>query len=312
VRIFARPTLDRVEALRAQGIGPGFGDDMIRLGGLKGFVDGIMGNSSARFYEPYLTSGKLGEWRTMMNPPGNMERLLFIADSAGWWPMVHAIGDHGIDTLLTMFERVFRANGPKPRRWRVIHTQVMRDAAVADRMKYAAWLVFAGIWAVLVYFPVAHWVFNLAGDNGGWIYKYGVIDFAGGTAVHINAGIAGLVLAIVIGKRMGWPKTRMRPHNLTLVMIGAGLLWFGWFGFNAGSALAANGQAVQAFMNTFLAAAAAGLAWALIERFRDGHFTNLGVASGIVAGLVAVTPAAGYSGPMGALVLGLVAGGAHP
>jgi Amt family ammonium transporter len=180
--------------------------------------------------------------------------------------------------------------------------------AVADRMKYAAWLVFAGLWAILVYFPVAHWVFNLAGDNGGWLYKYGVIDFAGGTAVHINAGIAGLVLAVIVGKRIGWPKTPMRPHNLTLVMIGAGLLWFGWFGFNAGSATAANNAAAVAFMNTFAAACAAAIGWLLTEKFRDGHATSLGAASGIVAGLVAITPACAAVSPMGALAIGLIAG----
>ncbi len=180
--------------------------------------------------------------------------------------------------------------------------------AVADRMKYAAWLVFAGIWALLVYFPVAHWVFNLAGDNGGWIYKMGVIDFAGGTAVHINAGIAGLVLAIVVGKRLGWPKTPMRPNNLTLVMIGAGLLWFGWFGFNAGSATAANNAAGVAFMNTFAATCAAAIGWLVTEKIRDGHATSLGAASGIVAGLVAITPACAAVSPMGAMAIGVIAG----
>ena len=176
VRIFARPTMDRVEALRAQGIGPGFGDDMIRLGGLKGFVDGIMGNSSARFYEPYLTSGKLGEWRVMMNPPGNMERLLFIADSAGWWPMVHAIGDHGIDTLLTMYERVFRANGPKERRWRVIHTQVMRDASVAARMKRL------GVIAEVQPFHAIddmRWMEERIGTRSRWAYAFATLEKAG-------------------------------------------------------------------------------------------------------------------------------------
>jgi predicted amidohydrolase YtcJ len=176
VRIFARPTMDRVEALRAQGIGPGFGDDMIRLGGLKGFVDGIMGNSSARFYEPYLTSGKLGEWRVMMNPPGNMERLLFIADSAGWWPMVHAIGDHGIDTLLTVYERVFRANGPKERRWRVIHTQVMRDASVAARMKRL------GVIAEVQPFHAIddmRWMEERIGTRSRWAYAFATLEKAG-------------------------------------------------------------------------------------------------------------------------------------
>ena len=180
--------------------------------------------------------------------------------------------------------------------------------AVADRMKYSAWLVFAGIWAILVYFPVAHWVFNLAGDNGGWIYKLGVIDFAGGTAVHINAGIAGLVLAIILGRRLGWPKTPMKPHNLTLVMIGAGLLWFGWFGFNAGSATAANNAAAVAFLNTFAATCAAAIGWLITEKIRDGHATSLGAASGIVAGLVAITPACAAVSPLGALAIGLIAG----
>jgi Amt family ammonium transporter len=187
-------------------------------------------------------------------------------------------------------------------------TVALIAGAVADRMKYAAWLVFAGIWAILVYFPVAHWVFNLAGDNGGWIYKMGVIDFAGGTAVHINAGIAGLVLAIVVGKRLGWPKTPMRPNNLTLVMIGAGLLWFGWFGFNAGSATAANNTAAVAFLNTFAATCAAAIGWLLTEKFRDGHATSLGAASGVVAGLVAITPACAAVSPLGALAIGLIAG----
>jgi Amt family ammonium transporter len=180
--------------------------------------------------------------------------------------------------------------------------------AVADRMKYAAWLAFAAVWAILVYFPVAHWVFNLAGDNGGWIYKMGVIDFAGGTAVHINAGIAGLVVAIIIGRRLGWPRTPMKPHNLTLVMIGAGLLWFGWFGFNAGSATAANNAAAVAFLNTFAATCAAAIGWLLTEKIRDGHATSLGAASGIVAGLVAITPACAAVSPIGALAIGLIAG----
>lgn len=179
---------------------------------------------------------------------------------------------------------------------------------VADRMKYAAWLVFAGIWALLVYFPVAHWVFNLAGDNGGWIYKLGVIDFAGGTAVHINAGIAALALVLVLGKRLGWPRVPMRPSNLTLVMIGAGLLWFGWFGFNAGSATAANNTAAVAFLNTFAATCAAALGWLLTEKIRDGKATSLGAASGIVAGLVAITPACAAVSPLGAMAIGAIAG----
>ena len=180
--------------------------------------------------------------------------------------------------------------------------------AIADRTKFSAWLIFAGIWATIVYFPVAHWVFDLNGDNGGWIYKLGVIDFAGGTAVHINAGAAALILAIVIGRRIGWPKTPMKPHNLTLVMIGAALLWFGWFGFNAGSQIAADNSAAVVFLNTFVATCAAGLAWLATEKIRDGHATSLGAASGVVAGLVAITPACSAVSPLGAIVIGAIAG----
>ena len=180
--------------------------------------------------------------------------------------------------------------------------------AVADRMKFSAWCIFVVIWASIVYFPVAHWVFNLAGEDGGWIYKMGVIDFAGGTAVHIDAGVAGLALCIVLGKRIGWPKTPMRPHNLTLVMIGAGLLWFGWFGFNAGSETAADGVAAVAFINTFAATCAAAIGWLAVEKIRDGHMTSLGAASGVVAGLVAITPACAAVSPLGALAVGVIAG----
>ncbi len=176
--------------------------------------------------------------------------------------------------------------------------------AIADRAKFGAWLVFGGIWAILVYFPVAHWVWA----SGGWIFELGVIDFAGGTAVHINAGAAALALALVLGRRIGWPRTPMRPHNLTLVMIGAALLWFGWFGFNAGSALAANNTAAVVFLNTFVATAGAGLAWLLVEKIRDGHATSLGAASGIVAGLVAITPACSAVTPIGAIIIGVIAG----
>ena len=180
--------------------------------------------------------------------------------------------------------------------------------ALADRMKFGAWIIFAAIWASLVYFPVAHWVWG-----GGWIGELsigdaGVIDFAGGTAVHINAGAAALAVCIILGKRRGWPRTPMRPHNLTMVMLGAGLLWFGWFGFNAGSAYAADNTAAIAATNTLLATCAAGLAWLIVEKIRDKKATSLGAASGIVAGLVAITPACANVTPMGAILLGLVAG----
>lgn len=176
--------------------------------------------------------------------------------------------------------------------------------ALADRTKYSAWLIFAGLWAILVYFPVAHWVWA----PGGWIYELGVIDFAGGTAVHINSGAAALAVCIVIGARLGWPKTPMKPHNLTMVMLGAGLLWFGWFGFNAGSALAANNTAAVVFLNTFVATCAAAIGWLVVEKFRDGSATSLGAASGIVAGLVAITPACSAVSPLGAMAIGVIAG----
>jgi len=181
-------------------------------------------------------------------------------------------------------------------------TPALISGAVADRMKFSAWAIFAPLWMLLAFAPIFKWVY------GGWLGVRGSLDFAGGTAIHVNAGIAALVAVLILGKRKGWPKEGHPPHSMPLVMIGTGILWFGWFGFNAGSALAANGQAVQAFMNTFLAAAAAGLAWAAVERIKDGHFTNLGVASGIVAGLVAITPAAGYVTSMPAILIGAAAG----
>ena len=193
-----------------------------------------------------------------------------------------------------------------------IITVALISGAVADRLKFGAWLVFAGLWATFVYFPVAHWVFafdGFASEHGGWIAnKLHAIDFAGGTAVHINSGVAGLVLAIVLGKRKGWPTTLFRPHNLPFVMLGAGLLWFGWYGFNAGSATSSNGVAGSTFMTTTIATATAMLAWLLTERIRDGNATTLGAASGIVAGLVAITPSCSSVNVLGALVIGLVAG----
>jgi len=192
-----------------------------------------------------------------------------------------------------------------------IITVALISGAVADRMKFSAWMLFAGIWATVVYFPVAHWVFDFSLDEhvGGWIANdLAALDFAGGTAVHINAGTAGLVLAIILGKRRGFGKEPMRPHNLPLVMLGAGLLWFGWFGFNAGSALGANNTAAVAWVNTLVATCAAVLGWIVTERFRDGHPTSLGAASGAVAGLVAITPACAALSPVGSIVLGLVAG----
>lgn len=193
-----------------------------------------------------------------------------------------------------------------------ILTVALISGAVADRLKFGGWLVFAGLWATFVYFPVAHWVFAFDGvtaETGGWIAnKLKAIDFAGGTAVHINAGIAGLVLAVILGKRAGWPGTPMRPHNLPFVMLGAGLLWFGWYGFNAGSALSGGGLAGTTFITTTIATAAAMLCWLLTERIRDGHATSLGGASGVVAGLVAITPACSSVNVVGALAIGASAG----
>jgi ammonium transporter, Amt family len=193
-----------------------------------------------------------------------------------------------------------------------IITVALISGAVSDRLKFSAWLVFAGLWATIVYFPVAHWVFAFDGvsaEHGGWIAnKLHAIDFAGGTAVHINSGTAGLVLAIVLGKRKGWPTTLFRPHNVPFVMLGAGLLWFGWYGFNAGSATSANGVAASTFMTTTIATGTAMLFWLLTERIRDGHATTLGAASGIVAGLVAITPSCSSVNALGALAIGAVAG----
>jgi Amt family ammonium transporter len=195
-----------------------------------------------------------------------------------------------------------------------IITPALISGAIADRAKFSAWAVFVAIWSTVVYFPVAHWVFafgNKVGDTvtgTGFLAGRGVEDFAGGTAVHINAGAAALALAIVLGKRHGWRKDPMRPHSLPLVMLGAGLLWFGWFGFNAGSSLAANGIAGLALMNTQVATAGAIIGWLLVERLRNGHATSLGAASGAVAGLVAITPACAFVAPWAAVVIGFIAG----
>lgn len=202
-----------------------------------------------------------------------------------------------------------------------IITTALISGAIAERVKFSAWMIFAGIWVTLAYFPMAHMVWGgglLSGsENSLAAAIFGTtdgaanvapLDFAGGTVVHINAGVAGLVLALIIGKRKGFGKIPMRPHNLTLTMLGAGLLWFGWFGFNAGSAFAADGVAGLAWVNTTAATAAAILGWLVIEKIRDGHATSLGAASGIVAGLVAITPAAGALNPVGSIVLGAIAG----
>ena len=196
-----------------------------------------------------------------------------------------------------------------------ILTVALISGAIADRAKFGSWILFVIIWVTIVYFPVAHWVFDFDGvdengnvDPGGWIANdLAAIDFAGGTAVHINAGIAALAIALVLGKRVGFGREPFKPHNLTLVMLGAALLWFGWFGFYAGSAIAANATAGVVFLNTVVATGAAMVAWLLVERIRNGHATSLGAASGIVAGLVAITPACSAVDPLGAMAIGAIA-----
>ncbi|GHF12104.1 ammonium transporter [Streptomyces morookaense] len=183
-------------------------------------------------------------------------------------------------------------------------TPALMSGALADRVKFSAWALFITLWVTVVYFPIAHWVWQ----PDGWLAQLKVIDFAGGTAVHINAGIGGLAAVLVVGKRIGFTKDPMRPHSLPLVMLGAGLLWFGWFGFNAGSALAANGTAATMAFNTQVATGAAMLGWLVYERIKHGAFTTLGAASGAVAGLVAITPSGAAVNAFGALLIGVVAG----
>ncbi len=222
------------------------------------------------------------------------------------------LGDQIADTGAALPESVFVAF----QLMFAIITVALISGAIADRAKFGTWCVFVALWSTLVYFPVAHWVFHFGDDRAGdgvlvdpgWIVDYGVLDFAGGTAVHINAGAAALALVLIIGKRRGWRKDPMRPHNVPFVMLGAGLLWFGWFGFNAGSAVAANNTAGVAFLNTQVATAAAVIGWLIIEKVRDGHFTTLGAASGMVTGLVAITPACNTVNPLGALGIGVIAG----
>jgi len=252
---------------------------------------GLFGDPSQYFGLKGLISGDAGV-EVLADPAAGIEAIEAVTiPLAGTIPM----------TVFVAFQLMF-----------AIITVALISGAVADRLKFGGWLVFAGLWATFVYFPVAHWVFSFDGftsETGGWIAnKLEAIDFAGGTAVHINAGIAALVLALILGKRLGWPATPMRPHNLPFVMLGAGLLWFGWFGFNAGSAIGAGGAAGSAFIITVVATAAAMLGWLLTERIRDGHATSLGAASGVVAGLVAITPACASVNVLGALVIGVTSG----
>jgi Amt family ammonium transporter len=221
------------------------------------------------------------------------------ADPAVPWP-----GPNPLPALaFAMFQLMF-----------AVITPALISGAVAERTRFWPWVVFVALWSVGVYAPIAHWVFAAdgflaPGAVGGWIINdLGAVDFAGGTVVHMNAGAAALALAIVIGRRRGWPDSVSRPHNVPFTLLGASLLWFGWYGFNAGSALAANAVAALAFTNTTVATCAAVLAWLLVEQFRTGRPTTLGAASGAVAGLVAVTPACGFVDPGGAIAVGAAAG----
>ncbi len=209
-------------------------------------------------------------------------------------------GLDGPGLLLTAFLMTFAAITP-----------ALISGAVADRMKFAAWAVFVPLWSLVVYVPVVFWIYGVDGASGdliGWLGARGSLDFAGGTAIHINAGAAALAMVIVLGKRRGWPGEAMPPHNLPLVLLGTGILWFGWFGFNAGGAAGNGPLAATAVMNTFLAASTGMVAWLAVERVKDGHFTVLGACSGIVAGLVAITPAAAYVGGVSGIAFGAVAG----
>ena len=218
---------------------------------------------------------------------------------AGTLDQVVGAEGHQIPTLaFAMFQLTF-----------AIITVALLSGAIADRAKYGSWVLFVAVWVTLVYIPVAHWAFASQSGNGGWIIdKLGALDFAGGTVVEINSGAAALALALVLGKRDGFKRDPMRPHNMPLVLLGAGMLWFGWFGFNAGSALSAGSLAATAMINTQIASAAASMSWVLYEKRRDGKATTLGVASGAIAGAVVITPACGYINPLGALILGLIAG----
>jgi Amt family ammonium transporter len=238
-----------------------------------------------------------------------------VANPFEFWTLHGLLGTKGVDGGFASTHLVFTIPAMAFVAFQAVFaiiTVALISGAIADRTRFGPWLVFCGIWATVVYFPVAHWVFAFDGAQsaqGGWIANnLKAIDFAGGTAVHINAGAAGLALALVLGKRVGFGRDPMRPHNLTLVMTGAGLLWFGWFGFNAGSALSANGQAAEVWVTTMVATGAAALGWLATERIRDGHATSLGAASGVVAGLVAITPSCSAVTPLGGILVGLVAG----
>ncbi|MFE6286848.1 ammonium transporter [Streptomyces sp. NPDC057877] len=235
--------------------------------------------------------------------------LAFSGDSGGFIGDLEMIGLKGVDADSTM--ESFTGNDISLFAFSLFQmlfaviTAALISGALADRVKFGAWMVFIGVWVTVVYFPVAHWVWG-----GGWLSQLdpAVIDFAGGTAVHINAGVAALAAVLVVGKRIGFKKDPMRPHNLPLVLLGTALLWFGWFGFNAGSELGVDGTTAQMALNTQVATGAAMLGWLIYERIRHGAFTTLGACSGAVAGLVAITPSGGNVNIFGALLIGVVAG----
>lgn len=239
--------------------------------------------------------------------------LAFGADVGSWGLLGSPLEFFGLDALLgpdQLWETIPTAVHSGFQAMFAILSVALISGAVADRARFGPWLLFAASWATVVYFPVAHWVFDTdEASGGGWIAnQLSALDFAGGTAVHINAGAAALALVLVLGRRSGWPSKTPKPHNLPLVVLGAGLLWFGWFGFNAGSALAADGTAAVVVLNTLVATGAAMLGWMLVERIRDAHATTLGAASGVVAGLVAITPACSSVTPLGAVAVGAIAG----
>ncbi|MCW2606077.1 MAG: amtB2 [Frankiales bacterium] len=219
---------------------------------------------------------------------------LRFAGGVGWSEPVPGLDLTVPPVLFATFQMMF-----------AVITVALIAGAVADRVRFGAFVGFAALWSLVVYAPLAHWVFS----PGGWMAQYGVLDFAGGLVVEANCGAAGLAVALVAGKRLGWPREAMPPHNLPLTMLGAGLLWFGWFGFNAGSALSAGELAAQALLDTHLAGLGGLVAWIGLERLRTGAATSLGAVSGAVAGLVAITPACGYLEAGPSLLLGLVAGG---
>lgn len=229
----------------------------------------------------------------LIGVPGRLIGLQALVSGHGGWLHVPVI-------LFACFQGLF-----------AVVTGALVAGSIADRARFGAWVVFIAAWTVLVYAPIAHWVFDSShpGHTGGWLVnRLHLVDFAGGTAVEVCSGASGLALALVLGRRIGFGVDAMRPHNLTLVMLGAGLLWVGWFGFNAGSALGADQAAADVFTTTLVAGATGAGGWLAVERLRDGHATSLGAASGMVAGLVAITPSCGAVTPLGALVLGLVAG----